>query len=85
MNEVFVSYPFLNTPYVNLGTVNSVSNQITVHYGEGIYTNFTVLNLPTNTISAFFRLFSPDKYPTNAIIQFKTNLLSGSWTDVPDD
>ena len=50
-------------------------------YGEGIYSNTVPVTASNDVTAAFFRMWSPDDDPTNALIQVSTNNIGGGWTD----
>jgi len=58
-----------------------MSRALAVEYGEGIYSNTVPVALSNDVSAAFFRVWSPDDDPTNAVIQVCTNHLVGGWTD----
>lgn len=81
-NEIFIPYPYLENPVIRSVNVGN-NNQTTIEYGEGIYSNTVSVALPPNISFGFFRVYSPDEYPTNAVIQLTTNLNSRTWLNVP--
>jgi hypothetical protein len=80
-NELFIPYPFMTNPRVH-SVVQRSNNQVTVEYGEGIYTNSVSISFPTNASSGFFWVYAPENYPTNSAIQFSTNLNDQSWSTI---
>lgn len=78
-NEAFVGYPRLKDPTVRVcGELQN--NRLAVSYAEGIYSNTVSVKVPDAATTAFFRMWSPDDDPKNAIMQVCTNSLGTNWT-----
>jgi hypothetical protein len=80
VNEGFVGYPRLSNPLVRVSR-QSQGAAFAVDYGEGIYSNTVPVTVPDGVTTAFFRMWSPDDDPTNAVIQVRTNTITGDWAD----
>ena len=79
VNEAFVGYPRLRDPKVVV-CGGPQSNRAAVAYAEGIYSNTVSITVPDGVRAAFFRMWSPDDDPANAVIQVCTNGLGTNWT-----
>ena len=83
-NEEFIPYPFMNTPKLSVNPTSSPMDRLVLTYGETIYTNSVTWSIPSNSISAVFRMFTADGDPSNAIIQVKPTLQEGSWSNIAE-
>lgn len=82
VNEAFVGYPRLKDPNVTVcGGLQG--DTLAIGYGEGIYSNTVSVTLPADVTTAFFRMWSPDDDPANAVIQACTNGLGSTWNNCP--
>lgn len=81
VNEAYLAYPFLSNATVRIQEPRPESNAMTVAYAQNIYSNSVTAALPPDATAVFFRMWSPDNDPKNAIIQMCTNTLGGAWTN----
>ena len=81
VNEEFIAYPFLLSPQVAM-EVTGATNELLITYGEGIYSNRVQCPIPVGQAVGFFRMYSTNNDPADAIIQMSTNLEKSIWSDV---
>jgi hypothetical protein len=80
VNQEYIGYPFLTNPVVTVRN-QPLCNVIPLQYGEGIYSNTVSVALSNGGTAAFFRMWSPDNDPKNALIQVCTNSFGQGWTN----
>jgi len=80
-NEEFIAYPFLSSPKVAMEMTGS-TNELLITYGEGIYSNRVQCPIPVRQTVGYFRMYSTNNDPADAIIQMSTNLEKSIWSDV---
>ena len=83
-NEEFIPYPFMNTPVLSVNPTSSPADRLVLTYGETIYSNSVDWNMPSNSNSGVFRMYTPDGDPSNAIIQVAPTLQAGSWSNLSE-
>jgi hypothetical protein len=81
-NEVYIPYPFLSNTTVSVERPEEGSELVTIGYEQDIYSNSVTATRSSDAPSAFFRMWSPDNDPVNAIIQMSTNGIGGPWIEV---
>ncbi len=83
VNEEFIAYPFLTNPVVTVESADT-SDELLITYGEGLYSNQVPCTLPQTQAFGFFRMYSTNNDPVNAVIQMNTDLKGGVWSKLPD-
>ncbi|MCE9616590.1 MAG: hypothetical protein K8T26_20130 [Lentisphaerae bacterium] len=83
INEEFVPYPFMTNPVVSIKQASSGSNTLVVEYADGLYSNSVPMPLPPGTSRAYFRLWSPDVCPSNAVLLVNTSMNASIWSPIP--
>jgi len=82
INQAFVGYPFLTNPVIRFHS--SADSSIIIGYGDGLYSNAVETAVTSNLPAAYFRMWSSNADPRNAVIQVKTNISDTDWQDLPN-
>ncbi len=76
----FLDYPFMTNPVLRAYLPEGSNGLLVVEYQDGLYSNRVSVSVPVGQDAAgFYRLYSPDADPTNAVIEFRNSLRGGTW------
>jgi hypothetical protein len=82
IDEAYIPYPFVNTLSLALNTMSNAPPE--THLGFTVlgnaYSDALSCSITGSPTVAFFRLFSTNGCPTNAVLQYSTDIKAGTWT-----